>query len=332
MAHVNCPTCGKQLWLPSIQEQRGVCPACQHEFTVSPPSKPQPPIGDYTGEATGVLSKTTLAVLAALGTALIAILIYRTAAGPISCDPVPSDSVAVKDAAPQPQSPKPTLKTSPFKLYDQGCLEDESGNHEIAIQQYKAAIAIKPDYAEAYYSMGAAHGGLGRDSDALAAFKKAIAIKPDYADAYYNMGIAYRKLGRYTDAVAAFKKAIDIDPDFADAYYNMGVDYAKLGRHADALAAYKKTIDVEPDYADAYFAMGVTYGELGQYADAIDALNKAIDIKPTGVMADLARQGIRHFARKMRFPGLDAAQERGQTSDFAEPRLIRFGLPGTSRR
>ena len=62
MAHVNCPKCGERLNLPPIQEKRGVrCPACKHEFAVSPPSQPQPLPGDYTGEGTGVFGKTSLA-------------------------------------------------------------------------------------------------------------------------------------------------------------------------------------------------------------------------------------------------------------------------------
>jgi len=46
MAHVNCPKCSKRLRLPTIQKKQGVrCPACKHEFAVSPPSQPQP-VGD----------------------------------------------------------------------------------------------------------------------------------------------------------------------------------------------------------------------------------------------------------------------------------------------
>ena len=68
MTHVNCPKCGERLNLPPIQEKRGVrCPACKHEFAVSPPSQPQLLPGDYTGEGTGVFAKTSLAAVAALG-------------------------------------------------------------------------------------------------------------------------------------------------------------------------------------------------------------------------------------------------------------------------
>ena len=50
MAHVNCPKCGGRLHLPPIQEAQGVrCPACKHEFTVSPPNQPPPLPSNDTG-------------------------------------------------------------------------------------------------------------------------------------------------------------------------------------------------------------------------------------------------------------------------------------------
>ena len=50
MTHVNCPKCGERLDLPPIQETQGVrCPACKHEFVVSPPSQPQPLPTNDTG-------------------------------------------------------------------------------------------------------------------------------------------------------------------------------------------------------------------------------------------------------------------------------------------
>ena len=109
MAHVNCPKCGQRLNLPPIQETRGVrCTACKHEFAVSPPSQPQPLPGDYTGEGAGVFAKTSLAVLAALGIALIAVLIYKTAAGPGSTEEPPQPApIVARDTDPKPQSPKP---------------------------------------------------------------------------------------------------------------------------------------------------------------------------------------------------------------------------------
>ena len=69
---------------------------------------------------------------------------------------------------------------------------------------YDKAIALKPDYAEAYYNRGNALTGLKRPKDALASYDKAIALQPDYAEAYYNRGNPLLSLKRYEDALASY--------------------------------------------------------------------------------------------------------------------------------
>ena len=68
-------------------------------------------------------------------------------------------------------------------------LSKEQGKLEEAIEAYNKALAIKPDYAEAYNNMGNALKEQGKLEEAIEAYNKALAIKPDYADAYYNMGM-----------------------------------------------------------------------------------------------------------------------------------------------
>ena len=116
MASVKCPKCSERLHLPPIQKTQGVrCPACNNTFTVSPPRQPQPLPGEYTGEGAGSFTKAALATLAALGIALIAVLLYRSAVGPDTGQPLPKpDAIAAKETGatstrPKPQ-PKPPLK------------------------------------------------------------------------------------------------------------------------------------------------------------------------------------------------------------------------------
>jgi len=154
------------------------------------------------------------------------------------------------------------------------------GRHQDAIETYKQAIRIKPDFVEAHYNLGVAYGKLGREQDEIEAYKQAIRIKPDYADAHYNLGIAYGELSRYQDAVEAYKQAIRIKPDYAEAQSNLGVVYSKLGRHQDAVEAYKQAIRIKPDYAEAQSNLGVAYSKLGRHQDAVEAYKQAIRIKP----------------------------------------------------
>ena len=57
---------------------------------------------------------------------------------------------------------------------------------------------------------------------AIDSYKQAIKIKPDYADAYYNMGNALKDTGDFNAAIDSYKQAIKIKPDYAEAYNNMG--------------------------------------------------------------------------------------------------------------
>jgi len=97
-----------------------------------------------------------------------------------------------------------------FTLHEQGKLEK-------AIEAYNKALAIKPDYAQAYYNLGNALHEQGKLEEAIEAYNKALAIKPDYAQAYYNMGITLQEQGKLEEAIEAYNKSLAIKPDYAAA-------------------------------------------------------------------------------------------------------------------
>jgi tetratricopeptide (TPR) repeat protein len=113
--------------------------------------------------------------------------------------------------------------------------------------------------AEHYYNLGIANGKSGKYQEAVDAYKQAIRIQPDFAAAHYNLGHAYRKLGKNQEALDAFKQAIRIRPDLAIAHENLGATYLVLGRKQEAIDAYKQAIRIRPDLASAHFSLGVTY-------------------------------------------------------------------------
>jgi tetratricopeptide (TPR) repeat protein len=51
--------------------------------------------------------------------------------------------------------------------------------------------------------MGLAYTGLDKFKKAIEAYKKAIKINPDYDKAYYNMGLAYTGLDKFKEAIEA---------------------------------------------------------------------------------------------------------------------------------
>jgi tetratricopeptide (TPR) repeat protein len=159
------------------------------------------------------------------------------------------------------------------------------GRHQDAIEVYKQVIRIKPDYAVAHFLLGTAYRQLGRHQDAIEAYKQAIRIEPDDAGAHFGLGLAYLELDRYQDAIEAYTLALRIKPDDANAHCSLGVAYGELGRYQDAIEAYKQALRIEPDDVNAHFSLGVAYGELGRYQEEIESCKQAIRIKPDYAVA-----------------------------------------------
>jgi tetratricopeptide (TPR) repeat protein len=97
-----------------------------------------------------------------------------------------------------------------------------------ALGSFDKAIAIKPDYAEAWFYRGGTLGNLGLFSEACVSFDNAITLKSDYTDAFYYLGLALSTLGRNAEAVASFDKALAIDPNNAETKQNRELALKKL--------------------------------------------------------------------------------------------------------
>ncbi|MDA9261302.1 tetratricopeptide repeat protein [Planktomarina temperata] len=156
----------------------------------------------------------------------------------------------------------------------------EQGKLEEAIEAYNKALAIKPGYAEAYYNMGNALKDQGNLEEAIDAYNNALAIKPDYVKANNNMGNALQKLGKLKEAIEEYNKSLIIKADYAEAHNNMGNALKEQGNLEEAIEAYKQALAIKPDYAEPYNNLGNTFYEQGKLEAAIKAYKKTLDIKP----------------------------------------------------
>jgi len=130
----------------------------------------------------------------------------------------------------------------------QGAANAALQEYDAAINSYKQAIKIRPDYADTYSNMGNALKNKSELDAAIDSYKQAIKIKPDYTEAYYNMGNALRKKGELDAAIDSYQQAIKIKSDYTEAYYNMGLALKDKGTLDAAIDCFKQALKITPDY------------------------------------------------------------------------------------
>ena len=95
------------------------------------------------------------------------------------------------------------------------------GNFKAAIESYQWAVSYKPGkFAGTEFNLGTLFSDIDHKT-AINHFEKAIAIKPDFAEAYYSLGLVFKDLGLESKAIESYKKAINIRPDYIDVYKDL---------------------------------------------------------------------------------------------------------------
>ena len=105
----------------------------------------------------------------------------------------------------------------------QGAANAAQKNYDEAIDSYKQALKIKPNFSENHYNMGIVLHGKGDVGAALESYKRALKINPAHAKSHINLGIIYKNRGDFSTAIVSYKKALKIRLDDASVLNSMAI-------------------------------------------------------------------------------------------------------------
>ena len=215
-----------------------------------------------------------------------------------------------------------TLQKNPdcwMAHYNLGIVLSEQGEADQAIDHYRRAVALRPEYAEAHYNLGRLLVEHGQLNDAIAHYERAAAINPADAEAQNNLGVTLFGIGRLDDAIAHYQKALEIWPQYAEAscnlanaliakddfdgaiarykaclaampdqeeaQYNLASALLRKGRMDEAIVEYQKVLQMQPESADAHANLGIAWLAKGRVQDAMGEYTKALQISPENLAA-----------------------------------------------
>lgn len=202
---------------------------------------------------------------------------------------------AMANATAHASKKQPTAPSLPAAYHNnQGALYLTKGDLQRAEFEFKTAIELSPDYAEAYSNLGLVYKRENRLDEALANFTKATQCNPNYASAYNHIGAVYLAQQKYDDAIKASRKAIDKDRAFADAFYNIGLAYLGLyaqsgykdvGKRDQAESLFKRATEINPRLPDVHATLAQLYLDKGDTEKAVIRQRLAVELDPGNVEA-----------------------------------------------
>jgi TolB-like protein/Flp pilus assembly protein TadD len=159
-----------------------------------------------------------------------------------------------------------------------------------ARQHFERAIALDPQYGEAYAWLGWTYWidwtwQWNQDSEtqdrALALAQRAIALDDALSQAHLLLGSVYLRQKRYDQAMAKVQRAIALDPNDPEGYSTLADILNWVGRPEEAIALMEKAMHLNPQYPVWYiFQLGWAYRLTGRLDEAIAMQKQALSRSP----------------------------------------------------
>jgi len=151
----------------------------------------------------------------------------------------------------------------------------------IAKSYSEKALQLDPALAEAYATLIDINIHYYWDTKAAEHFfQKAIALNPNYANAYHWHSEVFDMLGQFDQAIAESQKAIHLDPYNIIINNQMGKNLIYKGDMALAAEQMKKTLLFDSTSAFAHYNAGVAYIGLQQFDKALQYLQSSVALAP----------------------------------------------------
>jgi adenylate cyclase len=183
-----------------------------------------------------------------------------------------------------------------------------------AMEMAQKAVSLDDTLAGAHATLGYIALMLNRDYDkAIAEAERAVALEPNSAEAYFSLGSYLIWSGHFEEGIAHLKKALSFTPIAPPRYLNLlAHGYTAIGQYEKAISIYKKIVQIHPDHRNAYVGLVCAYVLSGREEEARTQITEILRIDPKfSVQGFVEETGLlwkdQAFAEKFRYEPLRKA-------------------------
>jgi tetratricopeptide (TPR) repeat protein len=137
-----------------------------------------------------------------------------------------------------------------------------------AIQEYRRALAIKPDLQNVHFAIGNLLWTQSRSEEALLELQEEIKLDPNHPQAHYEIGDIFYGQGKLAEAETHLLKAVKLEPSMIEAHLALERLYTSQEQVTKALYHLAKAVEIDPEDATPHYRLSVLYRKLGRIPEA----------------------------------------------------------------
>ena len=142
-----------------------------------------------------------------------------------------------------------------------------------AEREFREAIRLNANYAEAYYSYAQSLMWLdSRFAEAVEYGRRAVAISPLDPWALWYLGLAYYFGRDYETRIDIHRRLIALHPHWGFGYFGLGMTLSTVGQPAEATASHLRAIELDGRSPQHLAGLGASYTLSGNDAGALECL------------------------------------------------------------
>lgn len=148
----------------------------------------------------------------------------------------------------------------------------------VRYQEVHVYCPTQVEEARQHYVRGVQLGHQGDLEGAMNAYRKALDLDPNYCDAMDNLGQLHRRQGKLDEAALWYKKSIKVLPTNPVPHQNLAVVYEFQGKIKDAISEYETLTGIDPENPEGYYGLGNIHVRLEQFEPALKNLKRAEEL------------------------------------------------------
>lgn len=189
---------------------------------------------------------------------------------------------------------------SPEAHNEEAQLLSRKGEYQLALDHYKKAMELDPDYVVARSNYVQLMARQGRLEEVIRFLRKQLAEDPEIREGHSMLGLALDVAGRRKEAVLVFRAGLEREPNETKilrelAWIKSTAKDAQWRNGAEAVRLAKRAVELAPDDPDFQQVLAAAYAENRQFDEALATARRALqlaDAADNQGLANLIRQCI----------------------------------------